>query len=412
MGVTARSPIASWAYRLCVVVPIAIVGCSTRAPETGTSFRDSAGVTIVESRVPSWRFGGHWTLGAEPMLEIGTSEGATEYEFSRIEGGIRLDDGRCVIADGGSQELRFYGEAGEFLHATGGAGEAPGEYRAVTALGRGPGDSLWVYDYGLRRFTILTADGQPVRVLSLGGIHSAPNAVGRLADGSFVVKESWGSTSSQETRLGLARAPIAVVRFSPDGSELDTVVTLPGREVFITSERGRGVMSTPLFAHSASAALRGADVVVGDQSTFEIAVYSSTGVLTRVFRIPDRDLRITDRDVDLAIESIVVREPADRRPQSRARLAAMETPSTRPAYGRLLVDRVGNVWAGAYARYPDIPRSWTVFAATGELLGDVRMPERFDVLEIGDDWVLGVWRDALDVEHVRLYRLLKNASGP
>ena len=33
------------------------------------------------------------------------------------------------------------------------------------------------------------------------------------------------------------------------------------------------------------------------------------------------------------------------------------------------------------------------------LLGTLSLPERFEVLEFGEDYVLGVWVDELGVEH-------------
>jgi hypothetical protein len=35
------------------------------------------------------------------------------------------------------------------------------------------------------------------------------------------------------------------------------------------------------------------------------------------------------------------------------------------------------------------------------------MPTGLRVTEIGPDYVLGLWRDADDVEHVRMYELIK-----
>jgi hypothetical protein len=35
----------------------------------------------------------------------------------------------------------------------------------------------------------------------------------------------------------------------------------------------------------------------------------------------------------------------------------------------------------------------------------VELPAGLRVLEIGGDYVLGVWNDELDVQHVRLHRL-------
>ena len=48
-----------------------------------------------------------------------------------------------------------------------------------------------------------------------------------------------------------------------------------------------------------------------------------------------------------------------------------------------------------------------MFDPSGEILGVVETPERFTIHEIGRDFVLGHWTDDMDVEHVRLYGLIK-----
>jgi hypothetical protein len=52
-------------------------------------------------------------------------------------------------------------------------------------------------------------------------------------------------------------------------------------------------------------------------------------------------------------------------------------------------------------------RGWTVFSSEGVLLGAMTLPDRFKVLEIGVDEILGIWRDELDAEVIRVYRILK-----
>jgi hypothetical protein len=37
----------------------------------------------------------------------------------------------------------------------------------------------------------------------------------------------------------------------------------------------------------------------------------------------------------------------------------------------------------------------------------VETPPRFRIFQIGSDFMLGRWRDELDVDHVRMYELLK-----
>ena len=50
---------------------------------------------------------------------------------------------------------------------------------------------------------------------------------------------------------------------------------------------------------------------------------------------------------------------------------------------------------------------WSVFDVEGFFLGRVTMPHEFSPLDIGPDYVLGLWRDEDDVEHVRMYELIE-----
>jgi hypothetical protein len=83
-------------------------------------------------------------------------------------------------------------------------------------------------------------------------------------------------------------------------------------------------------------------------------------------------------------------------------------------------DRVGNLWVQRTAAVtdswnpqewvaPTVPGSteWDVFDPEEGWLGMVRMPEGLTVFEIGDDYVLGTWKNALEVDHVRLHTLIK-----
>lgn len=389
-----------------IVLVLALCACGDDETAEPTVVRDSSGVQIAESRRPAWPEGAGWRLSAELVLQIGVAEGAPEYQFVRIEGAVRLPDGRIVVADAGSWEVRFFDSQGVFLTASGRRGDAPGEYRQIAGLGYGPGDSLWVYDFGNRRFTVLTAAGELVRTMNLGGVLSAVGAVGRLSDGSFVAREYWSSGSHTGTvKSGLSREPAAVARYSSDGVNLDTIGLFPGREVYIGSEDGRAVMSAPLLARNASVALWDDDIYVGDQERFEIGLYSSSGALRRLIRLLGVELRVTQQDIDRAVAERLAAEPPERHPMLRAHLDAMDVPETRPAYGRLLVDSRGDLWVAEYVSYPSEPTSWRVFDPEGRLLGLVRVPERFHVHQIGEDWVLGVWRDDSGVEYVRVYGL-------
>jgi hypothetical protein len=382
------------------------IGCDAGL-NTATATRDSSGVWIVESRLPAWSDGEAWTIAAEPTLQIGDLEGDPDYRFFRIEAAVWLPDGGIIVANGGTADIKAFGQGGGHRWTHGGRGDAPGEYRLISGLGTGPGDSLWVYDFGLRRFTVLTTLGDVVRTVSVGANLSAANAVGRYPDGSFVVKESWSGQTHDNTGFGLVRQLVAVARFASSGEGPDTIATVPGREVFLGVEGRRMVMSAPLFGRNASAATHRGSLVLGTQEIFQIEFFSMDGILEQVARVLDVDLSITASDVADMKARVLARELERERAMMASHLDAMDLPSTRPAYGDLLIDQDGNVWASEYMRYPKVPHDWYVISSRAEFLGTVPMPDGFRLLDIRDDAVLGVWRDESDVQYIRVYPLEK-----
>ncbi len=390
---------------LALIIALSLPGCDLSNYKESAIVRDSAGIAIIESIRPAWNDAERWVTSSTPILEIGTSEGSTQYQFFQIEGVLRLPDGGIVVADGGANEIRFFDSSGIFISQIGGEGDAPGEYRMLSALGYGPGDSLWAYDYGNRRFTVITRDGEIVRTVSVGGWLSAVGAVGRLSDGSFVVKEGWGSGQSRTPSLGLIRDPIAIALASPDGSSWDTVGMFPGREVFVSLDGGRRVMSAPLFSHNTSATIWGGHVVVGTQESMEVVVFSVDGRVTRIFRIRGENLNLNARDIEQRRTDILNTVPDAQRIEMARGIDMMDVPRTRPAFGQILVATDESIWLAEEVRYPDIPTEWTVIGSNGHLLGEITVPEGFFVYQAGVDWVLGVGRDELDVEYVRMYRI-------
>ena len=86
-----------------------------------------------------------------------------EYLFYQAYGGVVLSDGRIVVANSGTFELRFYDATGKHLLSTGREGDAPGEFRICELAGAFAGDSLLAYDLRLRRATVFGPDGMLAR---------------------------------------------------------------------------------------------------------------------------------------------------------------------------------------------------------------------------------------------------------
>lgn len=55
----------------------------------------------------------------------------------------------------------------------------------------------------------------------------------------------------------------------------------------------------------------------------------------------------------------------------------------------------------------DAARQRDAFLGLARMLGTLGTPRSLRLDEIGDDYLLGVFRDSLDVEHVRMHRISK-----
>ncbi len=169
------------------LLALTLAGCGQSAERSTLSVTDSAGITIVESRAPLWGPEEGWRLSEEPLLTIGAVEGADEYQLYRVRSALRLPDGRIVIANSGTNELRFYGHGGTHLFTRGGEGGGPGEFRSMGEMSI-LGDSLFIYDFGQMRMTVYSTTGEFGRTFR----------VQELPDGGFPFPE--GSHPAPPTR--------------------------------------------------------------------------------------------------------------------------------------------------------------------------------------------------------------------
>lgn len=388
--------------RLVVLLSFGVTACG------GGGDRPPAAAAAPDTAAPALPATAAWRVDSVPQLQIGRADGGAEYQFVRIVGAALLSRGRIAVADGGASEIRVYDAAGGFVRADGRPGDGPGEYRQISALGVGPGDTIWVYDFGLRRFTFLNTGLMVVRSVTLSGDLGNVGAVAPLSDGSFLVREYWSSRPAADLGLGLRRDSAAIARVDRAGNLRDTVALVPGREVVISSEGGRPVMSAPLGARMASVAwLRPTgEIVVGDQAGYELKVLGPAGDLRRTLRWAGADLRLDDSLVARALDARLAEVPAAQRPARRIELEALPRPPARPAHGEILTDPFGGIWVAAWDP-SGAPRSWTVLDRNGRLIGVVGMPSGFEPLWIGDDAVVGVHRDGDGVETVRVHPILR-----
>jgi hypothetical protein len=439
----------TWVAIVAVLTAGAVGFRPPNDPPPGVTITDSAGVQVVETRAPLWETSQRaaWRVDTAPMLDIGISPPQSVKDtfatprgyvamprntvraadvFTDIAWMRRLADSSIAVLDG--RDLKFFSDTG--VHIT-----------TLKEPGRGPGDDMLgakIIPY--RRDSLLVLEtsegvaGTQVRayVLDLTGRHgrviketiAVPFSLSSdrvTSDGGFVVTGKSLQTRPESTSI-VTQATFYHV--SPDVRRVDSIATLvlDRRDLF---RDGFGFWEPPVFRSvPPPAVVHDRSMYWGDGSRFEFTVFDLAPltlrgqVSTRIVRSARPPAPATDSDRAAYIErrypKNTTREPGD-----AAKIKSHETRAlgaTLPAFTRLLVDAVGNVWLENYRHSmpvlglpndrADIPR-WTVFDSAGVMLGDVVLPRGLTVSSIGPDWVLGTGRDERQAIHVRMYRLRK-----
>ena len=77
----------------------------------------------------------------------------------------------------------------------------------------------------------------------------------------------------------------------------------------------------------------------------------------------------------------------------------------KPTFKDLKTDRAGHLFVRSWETYGSGTVDWLVFNDQGHLQGTLPVPADIEILEIGDDYVIAVWKNELDAEFVRVYDL-------
>ena len=395
---------------LPLLASIAFGACAAdRVESRGPVVRDSAGIRIVESNTPVWNGTDRWHLTPEPILHLGDETKPAE-QFVRIVNAFRLRGGTVVVINSNNPpDLRFFSETGAHLTTVGGPGGGPGEFRSIAAAYYVPPDTLLVHDPGAGRNTFISTTGEFLGSVNvdLSTERSRIGFVtlyGRFNDGTLLARPN--ALMPRDPPYGTGRTSTTWWRVRYDGSFVDSLVRYPDIDYY---RPGGQTASRVTFGRRTLAVADGENLYIGTgEEGYEIRIHDQTGRLHTILRRAYDPRPVTDEMVaTLKQEGL----DAAQSPESRTRIerwwADRQLPAILPPHGRrLLRDAADNLWIEEYQARGDVP-AWSVFDAEGRWLGIVDMPDGFRPLDIGRDYVLGVRRDDLDVEHVQVYDLIK-----
>jgi len=356
-----------------------------------------------------------WTIGSQPLLVIGSLQGDAGGEFGAIVDVVRGSDGSFAVVDNMSSAISFHSPDGALVAATGRRGEGPGEFQRITGAVSDPQGRLFVFDQGHQRITEFTFDGTRVGEarLTRGPADRRIGGVGRFADGGWYAWEADQMLASGFDEL--AQDTVGYYRFA-DGEVGDLLGRVPGRvstefKVFL----GGPAIRHALYSPRPLGVGWGECLLVGTSDVPELRILDRTGnnvgelqleVGTEPTTREHRDQWVSSTLADAGEEAGFLQRMLVRSMSRRVRMAERI-----PFAHTVVVDELGYIWAQRF-RPPEGEggAEWRVFTETGALAGTVTLHDRFRVMEISSDEIVGVQTGDLGEEEVRVYALYRDAD--
>lgn len=234
-----------------------------------------------------------------------------------------------------------------------------------------------------------------------------------IPDGSLLMVYSLyaGIHQSQRCPIPSDPRPLAVVgRFDQATGVFDSIAELPGAELSYPAQ-------DRMFAYPRSLVHGIAQdrVYLGDTGSDVILEMSFLGDTIAILPVPF--------------------DPAPAPAEARQQPGEQESrwtytyPDHYPRYARLVAAPGERVWVMAYPparapldqwelesptqfrRFEDGGALWRVVGRDGTIVAELRTPEGYFLLEVGDDYILGIHKDELDRESVQLYWLVRGEAS-
>lgn len=367
---------------------------------------DSAGILVTENARPPDGSRLAWRIGPEPTVSIGAVRGEEPYLLHSIRSAIRMRDGRIVVANGGAHDARVFTATGTHLVSWGGKGEGPGEFRNLSWVAPWAADSIVTWDGSPGRLLFFDAGGNFGRSVDLPRSFPRPLAV--REDGTIL-------TVRQRER---ERLTIVEIR-DRDGGLHSSVGTYLNSDWIPAMGADGSEPVVPAFSQELVTANWGDLIVATWNKPYEIRAFGADGNLARIVRLEHAPVVPTEADrpaylaEQMAYFRTFVNSAGDPMPEAyleaeiRPFLESRPLAEHFPAFSAIMADGAGHLWVREY----DLPREerpaplWTVFDPEGRVLGFVETPEGLEILQIGEDFILGRVKDEFEVEYVQVWPL-------
>ena len=263
---------------------------------------------------------------------------------------------------------------------------------------RQPGDSILVFDSSHQRFSRFDATGAFAGSVTLDPLYANAPDIVSVDDGFLVAHHDF-----ELAEQGMADQDIYPIRHAPDGGVADTLGRYGYGKLGPFGPPELHFVSGPVFQARTAVAGSAGVVYVGTGEKREVEVLAPDGSIVALYRWSGGSRDVTDDEVAERERSV--------RESSGDFAAAILDPDIPvadrfPALSALYVDADGHLWIRRYRRPTwQGPHRAIVLDADGAFLCHGAIPEDMRLFEIGADYMLGMERDELGIEYVRMYGL-------
>lgn len=378
-----------------VGVYLAVSGCG-ESPEVGASHRS-------DREVVRWE------------VEPGVTS-SPDAAFAYVTA-VDVDSrGRMYVGDWSNAEVTVLSPEGEVERRIGRRGEGPGEFNSVRQVQVLPGDSLLVFDNGLKRITVFAPNSDEVVYVTNLAMASSANSPGWIRrthrNRELVAAYSRPFRPSDDPREDETRGDV-VRLLDTEGSILrDELLNFPAKQDLVVREGGGISVSSHPFGRKGVVALGPDDrIYYGWTDSLAVEIYSLEGERVGGFSAPHRRTPLAPEHIEEVIAG-----KKDSWAQKFGRTLRESAPETWPAFRSLVVDDRSRLWVGLVGS-PAEPAEWAVFAPSGAYLGSVFLPDSVEIKAVRDQTVYGIAHDEFDVPRVVVYGIREpakeaHAGGP
>lgn len=356
-------------------------------------------VEITTSRdVPRWQ------LRLE--VQFGSADSEGPEQLFRVTDAKTLDSASFMIANAGTGEIRVFDDSGRYARSFGGTGKGPGEFTYLAGV-YVIGDSIYGIDLGPRRINLFDLQGNLGRVMPLpesGGVRW-PAPIGFLHDGRMLAINGQAFERGQ-LGVGLVRPPFEILESSPEATgALEVVTTFPGTQFWV-AKKPEEVTTKQLLGPETIFAVGGSSFWLASSDAYRVWRYAPSGKVTTLLRVREGDPRPpTQAEVQTSVEKRLSEFRPDMRKRMLREFDEMPLPERRPVIRQLVASKADELWVQRPGEDGSDSVQWDVFSNQNRLIGLVTAPAAFRITEVTSDQVIGVWRDAADIEFVRVYSL-------